>query len=356
MRLVNIDQVTEEMTLAKPLYDSRGMLILPLGSALMPHREQLTRLNVQHLHVNDRFSEGIEMSHLLSEDTRIEIYETVRKLKQIYKRVEDHKKKTFYDFPYMKLGKKITEDIMSQGGVNIDITELVMNRIYDHDHELNVGILSALIGRAFGMTSDNVFNMCLGGFLHDIGLLALPEEIMAKFGKTPMDAVDLMTYRQYPMMGFDMVRNNQVLNIMTKSAMLQHKERFDGTGFPGKKQGDEISQAAKIVAVANSFEKHFFGRDPEHGEMNVLEVVKYILKSTGSAYDPAVVQEFVRYLVIFPNGTTVKLSDGSTAVVESQNAGKMVKPVVRVIGADNKSWERLDLVSSNLSVENMISL
>ena len=354
MRLVSVENIKDNMILARALYDGRGMLILPAGSSLSAHKEQFANFSIRYLYVEDNYSEGIDMSQLLCEETRLEIHETVRKVKRLYQHVEDSKKKTFFDLPYVKLAKMITEDIVSQENIQIDVTEFIINRIYEFDHDLNVGILSALIGRAFGMTSDNVYQLCLGGFLHDIGLLALPEAIMEKFGTAPMIASDLSEYRQYPLMGYDMLKHNQVLTLMTKTAVLQHKEWFDGSGFPSHKRADEISLAAKIVAVANTFEKLYFGRDPEQGKMKIHEIVRQILQSAGSAFDPSVIAVFIKHLVIFPNGTMVKLNNGGIGVVEQQNPGQIARPIVRVIVG--KSWERIDLSTANVVIEDVVDI
>ena len=354
MRLVSVNNLTDEMTLARTLYDGRGMMILPVGAKLSAHKGQISNFNIQYIYVEDSTSEGIEMSQLLTDDTRLEIHDTIKKLKRVYQHVEDPKKKTFFDLPYMKLGKKIAEDISSCTEVNIDATELVINRVYEFDHDLNVGILSALIGRAFGISRDNIYHMAMGGFLHDIGLLALPVEIMEKFGKDTMDAIDMQTYRQFPLMGYDMVKHNAAIDITTKSAILQHKERYDGSGFPGKKQGEEITLAAKIVAVANAFEKLYFGRDPELGNMKIFDIVRHILQGAGKAFDPAVVSVFIKHLIIFPNGTVVKLNDGSTGIVERQNPGQIARPVVRIKRDGN--WVVTDLCKENLVIEDTMEL
>lgn len=356
MRLVSRDHLTDDMTLARTLYDGRGMMILPAGAELATHKSQLLNFNIQYIYVEDSYSEGIEMSQLLSEESRLEIHETVKRLKRVYQHVEDPKKKTFFDLPYMKLGKMIVEDIASSGGsgdeVNIDVTELVINRVYEFDHDLNVGILSALIGRAFGMARDNIYHLAMGGFLHDIGLLALPEEVMGKFGNVTMDPVDMSVYRQYPLMGYDMIKHNGAINLITKSAVLQHKERYDGAGFPGKKQGDAINMSAKIVAVANAFEKLYFGRDPELGRVKIFEIVRHILQSAGTAFDPGVVSVFIKHLIIFPNGTMVRLNDGSVGIVERQNPGQVARPVVRIL-RDN-GMETVDLTNVDLAIEDAV--
>lgn len=357
MRLVSICSIADDMTLARTLYDGRGMMILPTGVPLTAHKSQLGNFNIQYVYVEDALSEGIEMSRLLNGETRLEIHETVKRLKRVYKPVDDHKKKTFFDLPYMKLGKLMAEDIANQDELSIDVTEFVINRVYDFDHNLNVGILSALIGRAFGMSRDNIYHLAMGGFLHDIGLLALPEDMMSKFGMFPFQSVDLDMYRQYPLIGYDMIKHNQAINLITKSAVLQHKEYYDGSGFPSHKKENEISQSAKIVAVANAFEKLLFGRDPDHGQVKIFDIIRYILQNAGIAFDPAVAAVFVKHLAAFPNGVMVKLNDGSVALVEKQNPGQVARPIVRVIHPDGKNWERVDLLNqTELMIEGALDL
>ncbi|MCL2398956.1 MAG: hypothetical protein FWC91_04310 [Defluviitaleaceae bacterium] len=336
MRLIKLEQLTDEMVLARTLYDGRGMLILPAGAELNAHKDQLLKFNIHYLYVEDTISKGIAMSNLFSEETKLETHETIQKHKRMYQPVDDYKKKTFFDIPYVKLAKKIAEDIyrQPQKDAYIDISELVVNQIYEFDHNLNVGIMSAVMGRVYGMNNDNIYHLCIGGFLHDIGLLALPKAVMEKFGSTTMELSDLDIYRQYPMIGYDMIKHNQAIGLISKSAVLQHKEHYDGSGFPFHKKEDEITLPAKIVAVANTFEKLLFGRDPEFGPMKIYEIIKYILQKAGTLFDPDVVAKFIRHLVIFPNGTVVNLNNGNMGIVVRQNPGKISRPIVRLIDDD----------------------
>jgi len=319
------------MVLAKSLYDSRGTLILPAGTELKEYKEQIAPFNIHYLLVEDEVSQGIEVPILLSDETRLEVHEAMRRATVFLKPVEDYKKKTFFTLPYTKVAWRIAEDIYALNDTRIDVTELAMNKVMPNYHCLNVAILATLIGRLFELPLNALFHLCMGGFLHDIGMLAVPEEVLEKIGTGKMSQTDIHIYRQYPAMGFDMIKHNQALDLITKSAVFQHMERYDGNGFPSHKTGEETTLAAKIMAIADTFDTLHNGlRIDGLKPMKIYEIIEFIQNNSGTAYDPDVVDVFVNNAQVFPNGTMVKLSNGCKGIVVNQNHNLMTRPIVRI--------------------------
>jgi HD-GYP domain-containing protein (c-di-GMP phosphodiesterase class II) len=348
------------MVLAKTLYDSRGNVILPAGSLLGPYREQIAKFKIQFLYVHDQLSEGIEAWNIISADTREEIHEAMKKAAKIFQPMDGAYKKTFTNLPYHKLAKKIAEDVSAQPEVRIDVTELQTNRPYPFEHELNVGIIAALIGRLMGLTSVDLANLCLGGLLHDIGRLTLAQAQLDKIGVSEFTASEWDIFRQYPLMGYNMLKQDNSLALAVKASVLQHMERYDGTGFPTRKKEDGIHQAAKIIAIANAFDELCSGRSITFGKkpMKIYEVVEYIQSNIGTLFDPEIAGMFVKHALLFPNGTIVRLSDGSKGIVINQNEGLTARPIIRLMedGSGKPSLRVVNLLENMSLVINDIEV
>jgi HD-GYP domain-containing protein (c-di-GMP phosphodiesterase class II) len=114
-------------------------------------------------------------------------------------------------------------------------------------------------------------------------------------------------------------------------------EHFDGSGWPVHKSGEEITQAGRIVAIANTFDELYNGRGLLFGRkpMKIYEVVEYIQNNAGTLFDPEIADEFVKHAIVFPNGSIVKLSDGRKGIVINQNPNLIARPIIRVTHGTN---------------------
>ena len=324
MRLISIDRIEKNMTLGKTLHDVRGNVLLPAGSDLWPFLAQLKNFKIQFLYVNDEISKDIEAYSILRLETRQALPELMRTAEK-----EMASKRIAFE----KISSMIADDIYDQPELRLDVTELITNGLYRYRHELNVAIVAGLIGRMLNMTSVEIKGLCMGGMFHDIGRLALPDEIMAKVAAgEELTAVETEQFKKYPSLGYDMIKNDNSLPIATKAAVLQHMERIDGKGFPLRKSGEKIMPAGKILAIANMFDELFSGTNMEYGQapMRIYEVVEYIQNHAGTAFDAELAEEFAKHAIVFPNGTVVKLSNGKKGIVINQNPDFIARPIIKI--------------------------
>jgi len=128
-----------------------------------------------------------------------------------------------------------------------------------------------------------------GFFLHDIGKVGIPEQILCKTGPLTGDEWDIM--RTHPVVGAQIVAP---ITFLTDAVDLvrHHHERFDGSGYPDGLRGEEIPLPARIFAVADSFDAMTSDR-PYRGAMRIERALSEIEQGAGSQFDPEVVRVFI---------------------------------------------------------------
>lgn len=165
-------------------------------------------------------------------------------------------------------------------------------------HSEGVAAVAKSLGKAMDMSEEEVLKLEIGGYLHDIGKLTVPPEILEKPGPLTEEEFQVMkahTYHSYVLL--DRVKGMEEINGYAS----MHHERLDGTGYPFKKQGHELSLGAKIMAVADVYTAITENRPYRKGmeEKKALQILGKM--KDRQEVDPAVVKalfhhrEYVRW-------------------------------------------------------------
>jgi HD-GYP domain-containing protein (c-di-GMP phosphodiesterase class II) len=131
-----------------------------------------------------------------------------------------------------------------------------------------------------------------GFFLHDIGKVGIPEQILCKRGPLSMEEWEVM--RTHPLVGVQIVAPIAFLQGAVE-LIRHHHERFDGSGYPDGLRGEQIPLAARVFSVADSFDAMTSDR-PYRGAMGVERALAEIQGGAGSQFDPEIVRVFVQMI------------------------------------------------------------
>jgi HD-GYP domain-containing protein (c-di-GMP phosphodiesterase class II) len=178
--------------------------------------------------------------------------------------------------------------------------------------------------------------IALGLLLHDIGKLAIAPEILNK--TTRLDATEWAQVRRHPEVGAEMLGDN--VSFLIRAVVRQHHERWDGTGYPAGKAGEDIHEFARIAAVADVYDAVTSDRSYRKA-MKPHEGVRVIEEGKGRHFAPEVVAVFKRVVLPFPPGAEVELADGRRGLVVVADHEAPYEPTVRVRNADG-SIEEID--------------
>ena len=157
-----------------------------------------------------------------------------------------------------------------------------------HAHSKRVTAYTIGIARAMGLGANQIRIIARGAFLHDIGKLAVPDDILKKPG--PLDAPQSKIMRQHPDQGYEILKGIPFL-AEPAEIVYAHHEKFDGTGYPQRLKGEKIPLGARILAIANALDS--MTSDWAYRARSPLPAAREeIMRWSGRQFDPAIVKVF----------------------------------------------------------------
>jgi putative nucleotidyltransferase with HDIG domain len=146
------------------------------------------------------------------------------------------------------------------------------------------------IGAEMGFDAQRLEGLRVGGYLHDVGKITIPAEILAKPGK--LSAIEYELIKGHAQAGYDILKDVEFPWPVAQMAY-QHHERLDGSGYPRGLKGEAILLEARIMAVADTVEAMSSHR-PYRAALGKEKALEEIARGRGSAYDPVVADACLR--------------------------------------------------------------
>src|SRR4029450_2631009 len=160
---------------------------------------------------------------------------------------------------------------------------------YTRGHSVPVPELAEAVARALGWSEERIASLRLGGPLHDIGKLAVSNEVLHKEGR--LDDDELAEIREHPKNGAKLLLRVAALRAAIPY-VLYHHERWDGTGYPSGKAGEEIPIEARVLAVADAFDAMTSDR-PYRPALSHDEALAEGERCAGTQFDPQIARIFL---------------------------------------------------------------
>ena len=170
-----------------------------------------------------------------------------------------------------------------------------------HHHVNGVGQLVADLAREFALDSDQLDEMLRAAELHDIGKLAIPDEILEKPG--PLNDAEWKFMRQHPIVGERILNADPALRPVARLVRASH-ERWDGTGYPDGLAGAAIPLGARIIAACDAYEAMTSERCYQAARSSD-DAIAELQRNSGTQFDPAVINALCRRLTLEPSPSLV---------------------------------------------------
>jgi len=163
---------------------------------------------------------------------------------------------------------------------------------YTGNHSLRVAKLALLIGREMKIDENRLLALKYASFLHDLGKIFIPSEILNKYGKLSSHEYNLV--KEHVLKSYEIIKDIK-FPYPTHEIILQHHERINGSGYPYGLKGDEILLEAKILSVADVVDAMTSNR-PYRAPLSVEKVIEELTTNKGILYDEEVVETTLRII------------------------------------------------------------
>jgi putative nucleotidyltransferase with HDIG domain len=208
----------------------------------------------------------------------------------------------------------------------ISVARLRTKDEYTYVHSIAVSALLVNLGRQLGYDGDILRELGLAGLLHDIGKLAVPTKLLNKPDR--LTANEFKVVRNHPERGHEVLERSGRFSGIVLDTCLHHHERVDGSGYPHRLVGDQISVFAKMAAICDVYDAISSRRAYKLAWSPSVSVAS-MYKWAGH-FDTSILNAFIRSIGIHPVGSLVRLKSGRLAIVAENNEGDLTRPLVRI--------------------------
>jgi putative nucleotidyltransferase with HDIG domain len=231
----------------------------------------------------------------------------------------------------LKEVEPLVEDITRSIGRNQSAL-LSLLRLKTHDdytflHSVAVCALMVTFCKSLKLDADVTREAGLGALLHDTGKMRVPDAILNKPGRFTDAEFDVM--KRHSRDGYDILRATPGIGDVPLDIALHHHERMDGTGYPERLPGEQISMMARMTAIVDVYDAITSDRC-YHVGMPPAEALKKMWEWSKFDFDQTLMRAFISTIGIYPVGTLVRLESGRLGVVTELHPTQIMKPSVRV--------------------------
>ena len=193
-------------------------------------------------------------------------------------------------------------------------------------HSVNVLVLSLMLGKACGLAASDLQALGCGALLHDIGKQELPDRL--KWFDEQFSSVEAKAHQEHVSHGVILGKS---MNLPTAVLLCiaQHHEAINGTGYPMRLSGAQISPLAGILALINHYDCLCNPGNPAKAH-TPHEALSTIFTRGKSLYDAKTLGVFIRLMGVYPPGSVVQLSDERYAIVASVNSARPLRPTLLI--------------------------
>lgn len=248
-----------------------------------------------------------------------------------------------------------TIDELCRGVLSCPETMMVAARAsradYSLTHAVNVAITACAVEVANGAGAERLFSVAMAGFLHDIGKQKISSKLLNTSRRLSRYELDeLHKHSEY---SYQLITGYPEIPKDARLAVLEHHERFDGTGYPQKKSGGDTSEIGYVIGLADTFDAMVSERPHQHRTIP-SGVMSSLFKLRDKAFPAIMIERFIAALGVYPLGTMVRLSTGYTGIVLGLNLENPLAPKVGLI--KNNAGRIVPLSYINLATEQMATI
>ncbi len=208
----------------------------------------------------------------------------------------------------------------------INLVRLKEKDAYTYLHSVSVCALMMNFARHLGLDKAVVEDLGVAGLLHDLGKIAIADDILKKSGN--LSECERHSVRGHPLAGHRLLESAASVPEAALEVCLRHHEKMDGGGYPGGLRGEALSLFARMGAICNVYDAVTSSR-PYKDPWTPCEALTEMASWEGH-FDPELLERFADSLGIYPVGTLVRVSTGELGLVMGSGGNASENVVVRI--------------------------
>jgi len=223
--------------------------------------------------------------------------------------------------------ENITASILRNASALMGLSVIKNKDDYTFMHSVSVCTLLVAFCRSRKMDAETIYQAGIGGLLHDTGKALIPDAILNKPGRLTEEEFEIV--RRHPQNGYNILYRTPEIGPIPLDITLHHHERRDGSGYPDRQSRDGISELAQMAAIVDVYDAITADRCYHKG-IPAAEALRKIYEWSKHQFNPALTQDFMRCVGIYPVGTLVLLESGRLGVVVEPHETSLLTPKVNV--------------------------
>jgi HD-GYP domain-containing protein (c-di-GMP phosphodiesterase class II) len=190
-----------------------------------------------------------------------------------------------------------------------------------------ISVMMTIFGRFLQLPQDRLELLGMLGLLQDVGKLKLPAELSAR---GPANDEEMAIYQTHVMHSVRILGDTPGIPQELPGLASLHHERYDGSGYPRGLRGDAIALPGSIAAIVDAFDT-LTAPKPFGENLSPAKALSEIYKGRGTRFHPALAEQFIQCIGIYPVGGIVELNSGEVAIVIAQNMVRRLQPRIMVV-------------------------
>ncbi len=199
---------------------------------------------------------------------------------------------------------------------------------YSFDQAMDVSVYLLLFGKHVGLSGDRLVQLSMAGMLQDVGKTCLPPVLLTK--TDPLDEDERELVRSHVASSLELLCLQHALPPEVMMIVANHHERWDGSGYPRGLKLKEIGRGAEMAGLVDSF-CAMLKNKPYRAAMGHQNALEQLFNLRDQQFNPALMEQFVQCVGLYPIGTLVEMNNGEVGVVIQQNRIQRSRPRVLLL-------------------------
>lgn len=343
MRIRTIEELVGNEVLARPILNENFQVILPAGAVLkLKYLDKLRELNITRVYVQDEQLAAEEIA-ILRTDIEGHVKEKVKDI------LERHTYR--HNDELMELcqtADNVIGSIVEEDEVIEKVFDIKERNADIYEHSLSICTLAVLTALKLQLSPEVIHDIGVGCLLHDIGLRYLTT-MYDNADLSSLSEADMTEFKKHPVYGYTALKDENWISDISKSIILYHHERLDGSGYPLRAK--ELPLHIQIVNVCDAFDEMICGIGCKKEKVYVA--VEYLKAFKNIKFSGTIIDTFLEFTAVYPVGTTVLTNEGETAVVVKQNKGFSDRPVLRIITDSDSNSVEGEVIKDMIKIQHL---